>query len=455
MSTKLLVIGGDAAGLSGASRARRNNPEMKITVLEKGEFASYAACGMPYYLSGVVPDYNSLIARKPEVFKSQNIDIRLGNEALELDPNTQSVKVIDTVDRGEYVEHYDKLIIATGARPVTPPIPGVDAKGIFTLRHLDDARLIHSFTSAKHANAGTGHATVVGAGYVGMEMVETLKTLGYRVTLVEMAPQVFPGLDPILADIVEKECINNGITVMLEEQVDHFDKNSDEYVNKIYTSNSSWDTDLVLLSTGVRPNVELAVQGGLSLDTAGAIKTDKFMSTSHPNIWSAGDCTSAKHLVTKQPTWIPLGTTANKQGRIAGENASGGNVAFKGVLGTAVVKVFNLEVAKTGLSEKEAADAGYNTSTITITASDKAHYYPGNADIHIQLIAENKGGRLLGGQFVGGQGSAKRIDTIATAITCHMNIRELSELDLSYAPPIAPVWDPVLIAAEQLAKKIQ
>lgn len=450
MSKRLLIVGGDAAGMSAAAKAKRTDPNVSVIVLEKGGAISYAACGIPYFISGVVPEASQLLARTPEQFARQGIQVRLGHEALAVDPARGVVKVRDRQGGREYEEPYDELLIATGAIAVKPPIEGVDAFNAFTIRHYDDGLVLRDFLETHRPR----RVTVIGAGYIGVEFAEAFWHLGMEVTVAEMLPQVFTGIDPDMATLVERELKEHGIIVRTGEPVTALERDRDGFVRRVITPSATWETDLVLFGSGVRPNVALAVDAHIPLDETGAIATDERMHTPIEGIWAAGDCTSSLHLVTGKRVYLPLGLTANKQGRVAGENMAGGQATFAGIVGTAVAKVFRLAVTRTGLTEREANREGFNFAAVTITAHDKAHYYPGAAPMTIKLLAEKGTGRLLGGQLVGPIEAAKRIDVLAAALHARMTVDELSHLDLGYAPPFSPVWDPLLIAAQQLRKEI-
>jgi len=341
-------------------------------------------------------------------------------------------------------------VIATGARAVKPNIKGIDLNGIFTIRFLEDGIAIKNFIRENSPKK----ALIIGAGYIGMEMAEALVSLGIDVTIVEVMPNILGSMDDEINEVVEAELQKNGVKLLKSTSVVEFV--GDGFVRKAILNNgSSLDVDLVIVGAGIKPNSEIARDAGIEIGRSGAIAVNQRMETNIPGVFAAGDCAEAFHLVLGRPVYIPLGTTANKQGKVAGENAVGGNAIFKGIVGTAVFKVFELEVARTGISEKQAKEEGIDYVSTVIEHGSRAHYYPGGSKIRVKLIAERKTGRLLGAEMVGRDGVAKRIDVFATALHARMSIDEIAGLDLSYAPPFAPVWDPILIAANDIEKKLK
>jgi len=446
-NSKLVVIGGDAAGMSAASKVRRTQKEREIVVFERGRHTSYAACGMPYYIAGQVPDADRLIARKPEVFrKNQNIDVRIRHEVVRIDVEGRSVLVRDLEKDVEIQESWDELLIATGASPIRPDLPGMDAEGVFSLSILQTGIDAYEFIEKNKPKK----AVVVGGGYIGIEMAEALLARGMEVSLIDMAPQVMPTMDGDMAEGIAGYMKEEGVDVFLEEKLSRLEKDDSGRVTAVVTDQRTLPADLVITGIGVQPNSGLAKEAGLELGVRGAIRVDKRMQTSIPGIWAAGDCAESFHLIAGEPTFIALGTVANKHGVVAGTNISGGDAEFPGVLGTAITKFNDMEIARTGLSENEARSLGRKYKTATIEARTRSGYYPGSASITVKLVADEASGRLLGGQIVGMQGAGKRIDTIATALTAGMTARNIMDLDLSYAPPFSPVWDPVQIAARKL-----
>lgn len=440
---KLVVIGGDAAGMSAASKVRRTHKEWEIVVFERGRFTSYAACGMPYYIAGMVQSADHLIARKPEEFRErQNIDVRILHEVVEIDPDKKRVRVRDMEKVSEFWESYDDLLIATGASPVRPDVAGIDSNGIFGLSTLQSGMDVFEYMRDHRLK----NAVIVGGGYIGIEMAEALLERNLKVRMLDMAPEVMTTMDPDMGGLISKYMREIGVDLYLNEKLDHFESKMGK-VTGIVTDKRTLDADLVILGIGTRPNTSLALKAGIALGAKDAIRINKKMETSVANIWAAGDCAESFHLVSKQQVNIALGTVANKHGLIAGENISGGSSEFPGVVGTAITKIKELEISRTGLNEKELKDLGITYKTSTIISSTLPGYFPGAAEISVKLLVEKVSGLLLGGQIVGKQGAAKRIDTLATAITARMTARDLAFLDLSYAPPFSPVWDPLQIAA--------
>jgi NADPH-dependent 2,4-dienoyl-CoA reductase/sulfur reductase-like enzyme len=444
---KLVVIGGDAAGMSAASKVRREHPEREIVVFERGPHTSYAACGMPYYIAGRIESASKLVARAPEVFREkQRIDVRTRHEVLEIDTAGQRVRVRDIESEREFEEAWDDLLIATGAMPILPDLPNVRAPGVFTLSSLQSG--IDVFEDMeRHAPR---RAVIVGGGYIGIEMAEALLDRKLQVSLIDLGPQVMGTMDPDMTEGIVETMREAGVDVFLREALKSIETGPDGRVRQVATDQRRLDTDLVILGLGIRPNSDLARAAGIQLGAADAIRVDGHMRTSTPHVWAAGDCAESFHIVKEEPTFIALGTVANKHGLIAGTNLSGGEAEFPGVLGTAITRFQDLEIARTGLSEKEAREMGIASRAKTIESLTRSHYFPGAGRIRVKLLVEDRTGRLLGGQIVGRAGAAKRIDTIVAAITARMTATQLAYLDLAYAPPFSPVWDPVQTAARTL-----
>jgi NADPH-dependent 2,4-dienoyl-CoA reductase/sulfur reductase-like enzyme len=444
---KLVVIGGDAAGMSAASKVRREQPDRKIVVFERGKFTSYAACGMPYYIAGQVKSYESLIARTPEEFREkQNIDVYTHHEVIQIVPDEKKVRTKNLQNDKEFWESYDDLLIATGASPVKPELEGMDAEGVLSLSVLQSG--IDVFKEIE--NSDPKKAVIVGGGYIGIEMAEALLDRGLHVTMIDMAPQVMPTMDSEMAKLISDYMIDQGVHLFLGEKLDHIEKRADGRVRAVVTDRQEIETDLVILGMGVKPNSGLARDAGIELGEKDAIRVNKKLETSVPDIWAAGDCAESYHLITGKKVFIALGTVASKHGVVAGINLSGGDTEFPGAVGTAITKMNDLEISRTGLSEKEADALQFDYKIAKIESRTRSGYYPGSDKITVKLIAEKESGVVIGGQIVGMKGSAKRIDTIATAITAKMTAQNIVDLDLSYAPPFSPVWDPVQVAARQL-----
>ncbi len=441
MSERLIVVGGVAAGMSAAAKARRTNPDLEIEVYEKTGYVSYGACGIPYFVKGEIPNVDDLIARTPEQFAKQRIYAHTYHEVLDINVENHTVRVRNLDTGEEFTDHWDKLILTTGGVAARPPIPGLSLPGIFTVRTPEDGLAIRQWIAEQRPTRGL----IVGGGYIGLEMAEALAAHGIHVTIVEMLPQVMPNMDADMVEHIQAELERQGVDLQLEHPVEAFE--GDGRVREVVAGGEHFPADIVIFSVGVKPNVTLAKQAGIVLGPTGAVAVDDHMRTNVPNVWAAGDVAEVHHLVTGKPAYIPLGTTANKQGRVAGTNAAGGDAAFGGVVGTAVVKVFDLHAARTGLSEREAREEGFDVAIVTIKSSSKAHYMPHPSPIHVKLVFEKGSHRLLGGQIVGREGVAKRIDIIATALHAGWTTYDLAKLDLAYAPPFSPVWDPILVAA--------
>jgi NADPH-dependent 2,4-dienoyl-CoA reductase/sulfur reductase-like enzyme len=446
MSKRLIVIGGVAAGMSAAAKAKRTDRDLEVVVYEKGPYISYAACGMPYLIAGDIPDHRELIVRTPEQMGRQGVDVHIRHEVIAIDPGVQTVTVCGLAEAREFTAAYDALVIATGARPAWPAIPGADLPGVFGLRSLESGLAIQRFLEEHKPE----NAVVVGGSYIGVEMAETLRRRGLAVTMLIRSGQVLrETIDEDIRDLVHAELEHQGVTVV---QGTPIAVEGDDQVAAMITEEGRYPCDVALLGIGAQPNVEMAHAAGVALGTTGAIATGDRMRTNLPGVYAAGDCAEALHRVTGQPAYIPLGSTANKQGRVAGENAAGGREIFGGVVGTTVVRCFDLAVASTGLTATRARAEGFAVRETLIRAQDISHYFPGAAEIHVKLVIDEESDRLLGGQIVGKRGVAKRVDVLATALHSRMTVADLRRLDLSYAPPFAPVWDPILVAANVAAR---
>jgi NADPH-dependent 2,4-dienoyl-CoA reductase/sulfur reductase-like enzyme len=454
MTRRIVVVGGDATGMSAANTALRHAAdEIEVTVLEKGHYTSYSACGIPYWISGTVADGDSLITRSPEEHREAGVDLRMRTEAtaIDLDKQTVSFRAVD-LDGEEGEISYDDLVLATGARPLRPPLEGIDAEGIFGVQSLEDGEaIIKDLADSDHRRA-----VVVGAGYIGVEMAEALVVRGLEVTVLDHSPEPFTQIDPDMGSIVREAMEGMGMTVRTGTTVDGFDVGDGGRVQAVRTDAGPIPADVVVLGLGVRPNVDLARDAGLRVGESGGLVTDVQMRcVGRDNVWAGGDCVEVHHRLSHQGVTIALGTHANKHGRIIGTNLAGGYGAFPGVLGTAISKVCSLEIGRTGLGEAEAAAAGYGFVTTTIESTNVAGYFPGAQTMTVKVLAEKRSGKLLGAQIVGRADSAKRIDVFATAIWHSMDVEEMTFMDLSYAPPFSPVWDAVLVASRKAAKAVQ
>lgn len=444
----LVVIGGDAAGMSAASQARRRDPALEIIVYERGEHTSYAACGIPYLVAGLVKTPESLIARRPEVFRERyNIQVHTRHEVVAIDPAERRIQVHCLEDDHLFWQPYDDLLIATGARPIVPPIEGLLAEGVFAVRDLASGIALARYVRENRPRK----AVIVGGGYIGLEMADALRLLEIETTLIDLAPQVMLSLDAEMAALAARALTEIGVHLYLGEGLVGVEA-AQGRVKKVFTSQRALPAELVILGIGVQPNSELAGAAGIALGVRGAIRVNPYMQTDAPHIWAAGDCAESLHRVSQQPVFMPLGTVANKMGRIAGLNLTEEHVPFPGVLGTAITKVGLTEIARTGLQARECAALGIDYAVAQIDTTTRAGYYPETAPITVRLLAEKSTGRLLGGQIVGGPGAGKRIDTIAAALTAQLTVQDLVDMDLAYAPPFSPVWDPVQVAARVLAR---
>jgi NADPH-dependent 2,4-dienoyl-CoA reductase/sulfur reductase-like enzyme len=445
MTERLVVIGGDAGGMAAAAQARRLRPDptdLEIVAFEKGRWTSYSACGIPFRVGGLVDSLDELVARTPAEFAEHDIDVRIRHEVTDIDLDTRTVAVHDLDGGGIAHEPFDTLLIGTGARPTRPDLPGIDLDLVHGVQTLDDADALLAHAEQSRCQ----RVVVVGAGYIGLEMAEAFVQWGAQVTVVEHGQQVMRGLDADMAALVQDAMDRHDIEVRLGVSVEGFEP------GRVLTDAGPIDADLVVLGIGVTPNSELAGRAGIELGVRDAIRVDARQRTSAEGVWAAGDCAESRNLITGQPVHIALGTTANRTARCAGINIGGGYARSTGVLASAVTKLCDTEVGRTGLTEGDAADAGYEVGVGRIESTTKAGYYPGAAPITVKLVAERGTGRLLGGQIVGGPGSAKRIDVVAAALTAGMTAQDLELTDFSYAPPFSPVWDPVLIAARQASK---
>jgi NADPH-dependent 2,4-dienoyl-CoA reductase/sulfur reductase-like enzyme len=447
--TRMVVVGGDAAGMSAATQARRRRDagDLEIVAFERGRHTSYSACGLPYYAGDVVKDWRDLVARTPEEFAEEDIEVRTRHEVDAIDLEARRVRVRD-LDGGRVVEEpWDVLVVATGSEPLRPPIDGIDLPGVYGLSVLQDG-----IDLRKAVDAGPRRAVIVGGGYIGLEAAEALVARGVPTALVEAAPQVMSRVDPDMGELISKAVRDIGVELHLEEEVEAIE--GDGRVRAVRTAERTLDADLVVLGLGTRPAVGLAGASGIRLGQSGAIEVNPRMATRHDGVWAAGDCAEDHHRVSGQPVSYHLGTIANKQGRVCGINVGGGYATFPGVLGTAVSKVCEVEVARTGLSEAELGDLGLEWEQAAVDSTTKAGYFPGAEPIRTKVLAERRSGRLLGAQIVGREGAAKRIDVFATALWNGMTVGEMVNMDLSYAPPFSPVWDPVLIAVRKLSEQV-
>lgn len=452
---QIVIIGGVAAGMKTAARARRLDPTARIVVIERGAELSYGACALPYFVEGLVADLdevrktNNGTLRDAAFFhKVKGVEVLTRTEAVTIDRQMRTVRLRDLENGQEQELGYDALVLATGNRPIVPPVPGVELAGVQVLKNPGDAAAI-----AARAQGGR-RAVIVGGGLIGLEMAEALRARGLNLTLLEMKDQVLASaLDFGMAALVHRELRKNGVELHLGEPLQAIE-GEDGHVVRVVTTQGSYPADLVLLALGVRPEVGLARAAGLELGTTGAIAVDERLQTSDPAIWAAGDCAESRDLLSGKPVYVPLGSTANKHGRVVADNLCGREATFPGVLGSLIVKVFGLNVARTGLSEEDAHLLGLDPVAMLAPSPDRAHLYPGAKPIAVRLVADRASRRLLGAQIVGPGAVDKRIDVLATALSFGASVDQLAQLDLAYAPPFSAAMDPLHQAANALRNKL-
>ncbi len=453
---KVVIVGGVAAGPKVASKVIRMMPRARVTIVEMGEVLSYAGCGLPYYVSGVVRDQKELMStaagalRDPVFFqKVKNVEVLSQHEAISIDRRGHTVRLRDVVSGHERHLHYDKLVLATGARPIVPGVPGVELRGVYSLHGVADAEGIRAALAEGRAR----DVVIVGGGLIGVEITEALVRSGSRVTIIEKQDQILKILDWEMARLVEHYLESRGVRVVTETEVTEI-AGAEGGATAVETSRGRYPAQMVILAVGVRPNVELAERAGLELGPTGAVKVDDHQVTSDPDIYAAGDCTEMHDLLTGKPTWVPLGSTANKQGRVAAVNVAGGDDTFGGVLGSTICKVFDYRVGRTGLTEAEARAEGYDVVTALAPAPDRAHYMPEAGMLMLKMVADRPSRKLLGLQTAGPGAGDKRIDVAAMALTCGMTVDQLAQADLCYCPPYSPAIDNITTAANIIRNKL-
>ena len=445
---KILVIGGVAAGTKTAAKLKREDPTAEVTILNKGEDISYAGCGLPYYVGGVIADRSALIVNTPAKFeKLTGVAVKCGVEAVALDRAAKTVTAKNLSDGSETVYGYDKLVLAVGASPVAPPIEGVNLKNVFFLRTPEDAVALRQAAESGEVR----RAVVVGGGYIGLEAAENLASRDIRTTVLEMAPQILPGFDQEMAAWAEDRLADQGIMVFTNERVTAI--TGEEKVEKVLCENRKMKADLVVLSTGIRPNTKWLMDSGLDM-VKGTLLTDLHGQTNDPAIWAVGDCAMVHNLITGAPAWSPMGSTANIAGRSAAVNLAGGESEYLGVLGTAVCKLPGLNAGRTGMSVAQAAAAGIDAESVVCVLDDKAHYYPGSGEFIIKLIAAREDQRLLGIQVLGKGAVDKMVDIAVTAITMKARLADLANMDMAYAPPFSTAIHPFVAAVQILLNKL-
>jgi CoA-dependent NAD(P)H sulfur oxidoreductase len=440
---KIVIIGGTAAGTSAAAKAKRVDASHKVILLEKSPHLSVGACGIPYALAGLT-ELENLVARSPKKFMEQGIDLRIQHEGINIDTANKTLEVYDHTKKNSYQESYDTLVIATGARAVRPDIEGIQLENVFTVRGMADALGLSAvLPTAKHV-------VVVGAGYLGLELVETCVSLNIPVTLVQRSTRMLSDFGEAFSEQALAELERNNVKVMLGTEVQGLEGSS--HVTHVVTNQGRLEADVVVFGIGVMPNSELAASAGIKLGVNTSIHIDKFMQTNLEHVYAAGDVADVFHRITQRQEYLPIGTTANKQGRVAGANAAGKRDTFEGVVGTAILKVFELGFARTGLTLGQAKALGFHATSTLITSKDRAGYYPGAKAISVEIIYDTTNDKLLGANLSGDVESVKRIDTVAALLHMEATVDDLARLDLAYAPPFATVWDALLVAANQARK---
>ncbi len=452
---KVVIIGGVAAGPKAASKIIRLNPEADVTIIEKDKYLSYAGCGLPYYVSGEVKEQKELmctpvgVVRDPVFFqKVKNVHVLTETEALEVDRPGKRVRIRRNSDGEESWREYDKLILATGSLPLVPPLPGKELKNVFTLHGVQDADGIKAVLAKEKAR----DVVIVGGGLIGVEMTEALVKKGCRVTIVEMFPQIFRMLDWEMAQLVAQHLESHGVKILTSTKVEAF--TGKDQVKEVVTDQGTLPADMVILSVGVRPQVQLAKAAGLDIGATGAIKVDVYQATSDPDIYAAGDCVECRDLATRKVCYMPMGSTANKQARVAANNICGVRDTFPGVLGSTICKVFDYAVARTGLTEATAREMNYKVVTASAPGPDRAHFMPEAKSLFLKIVVDTKTRRLLGVQATGPGDADKRLDVAVTALTARMTVDQIANLDLCYAPPYSPAMDNLITAANVARNKM-
>jgi len=460
-----VVVGGDAAGMSAASKAKRDDPDLEVVVFEKGEWVSYGACGLPYYVKGEIQSLEDLVSVTPEQFREQrDIDLRTGHEVVDIDPEARTVTA-ESAD-GEVVQGYDHLLVATGAEAVLPPVEGVDREGVFTLGSMSDGKELRDYvTRAREAGdlhqpdegpacqfleVCEGPVAVVGGGYIGVEMAEALGANGFEVHLFQRGDRLLAPFGEAASEAVLEHLREQDVAVYLGGGVEAFE--GGDRVEAVATADERVPVDMALVGTGVRPRTALAEAAGVDLGPTGAVATDAYRETNLPDVYAAGDCAESEHVVTGEPAYVPLALTANRHGRAVGRTVAGTPTEGGGVAGTAAIKAFEVEAARTGLLDAAAREAGFDPLTGTVEAKSRAGYYPEGGTVTVTLTADRDTGRVLGGSLVSeyGEGAVHRSHALVGAVTEGVTLAALSNYDLAYAPPFNTTWDPVLTAAKVL-----
>lgn len=450
---KIIVLGAVAAGAKAAAKLRRLLPEAEISIFTDDTHVSYSACGLTYYIQGNFEDYKTLLVRSPEEFEAQKIHVHLRQKCIKILPNAKQVLIQNLDNSRAYLEDYDKLVIATGARPIMPSVKNINLKNVFTLRKIEDG------INIREKALKSRHATIIGSGYIGIELLESLVELGLKVTMVEFAPQILPVFDSDMSELIREQLntiCDNRFEIITSELVTEFISNENDEVVGVKTgSGREFSTDFVVICVGVKPNIEVAREAGIVIGETGAIRVNKRMQTNFPDIYACGDCAEKTLIINGAKIWVPLGSTANKEGRIAAINIADEDETFDGILGSAVARCLSLTMSMTGLTEKKAIDYGFHPIVAKVTKFDKVGYMPHVNNITLKIIAERNTGLLLGGQAIGCGDADKRINTLTTALVGRLTVDEFNKNDLTYAPPFAPTIDPLLNAMQILSQKIK
>ena len=448
---KIVILGGVAAGAKAAAKARRMLPDAQIDLYTDDTHISYSACGLPYYVEGNFEDYKLLLVRSPEDFEKNGVHIHLQNRAAKILPNSKQVLIEDLVSKKAFLVCYDKLIIAIGARPIVPPIKNVNLKNVFTIRKIEDGIAIREMAEKSQ------NAAIIGGGYIGIEMLEALVKQNVYVTLIEYAPTIMQTFDEDMSHLILEQLkftCGNRFEILTSQMATEFSGDNEGFKSVRTGSGREIPVDFVVLCAGVVPNTEIARDAEIAIGETGAIKVNERMETNIPDIFACGDCVEENLLITNTKIWLPLGTNANKEGRVAAINACGGDEKFYGVLGSAVTRCLSLTMSMTGLTVKKAEQLGIETISTTVTKNDKVGYMPDVNNITIKLIADKSTGKLLGCQGIGAGDADKRVNTVTSSLLAGLTVDEFYRNDLTYAPPFSPTIDPLLNAAQILLEKL-
>ena len=438
---KVIIIGGVAAGMSAAAKFKRLSPKDDVIVYEKGDIVSFGACGLPYYVGGFFEDSREMIARTPEEFRESGVEIHTKHEVIDVDFSSKKLKVKNLITDEILEESYDKLMIASGARAIIPPIKNIDLENVVTLKSMDDGNKLRELMASDEYKK----VAIIGAGFIGLEAVEAAKHRGKEVTVIQLQDRVLQEVfDKDITDLLEEELRESGVNLLLSETV--VELIGDRKVSKVKTNKREIDADIVILATGVKPNTDFLKTDEIKMIRNGAIVVDSYGRTSVEDVYSAGDCATINNLITGKEAYVPLATGANKLGRIVGENLAGQNNSFQGSMASSCIKVMNMEAARTGLSEKEVRDLGFDYKTKFITDMNQTSYYPGRERIYVKLIYDAHTKVILGGQVAGYKDAVQRCNVLAACIYAKMTTDQLGMLDLCYSPPFARTWDVLNVA---------